>query len=74
MGGAAGGRGRWRAAGESRERIAARRSALVLGPSVITGGRDGNVVVNPEHPDAAQIVVGAEEGVRLDLRLFGASL
>ena len=47
------------------------RSALLLVPSVVTGGHDTNVVVNPEHPDAARIVVGAETPVALDQRLFG---
>jgi hypothetical protein len=31
-----------------------------------------NVVVNPEHPDAARIAVGPETPVALDSRLFGA--
>lgn len=48
-----------------------RRSALLLVPSVVTGGRDTNAVVNPDHPDAAAIVVGAETPVALDPRLFG---
>lgn len=48
-----------------------RRSALLLVPSVVTGGRDGNAVVNPGHPDAARISVGPETPVALDPRLFG---
>jgi RES domain-containing protein len=51
--------------------IQERRSALLLVPSVVTGGRDGNVVVNPDHPDAARISVGPEMPVSLDPRLFG---
>jgi RES domain-containing protein len=51
--------------------IEERRSALLLVPSVVTGGHDTNVVVNPDHPDAARIVVGAEIAVALDPRLFG---
>jgi len=47
------------------------RDALVV-PSVVTAGRDTNVVVNPDHPDAARIVVGPETAVALDPRLFGA--
>lgn len=47
------------------------RSALLIVPSVITGGRDSNAVVNPAHADAARIVVGAEMPVTLDPRLFG---
>jgi len=47
-----------------------RRSALLIVPSVVTGGRDTNVVVNPDHPDAARISVGREMPVALDARLF----
>lgn len=54
--------------------IEARRSALLIVPSVVTGGRDTNVVVNPDHPDAARISVGAELKVTLDARLFGGAL
>lgn len=52
--------------------IEERRSALLLVPSVVTAGRDTNVVVNPNHPDAARIRVGPETAVALDPRLFGA--
>ena len=48
-----------------------RRSALLLVPSVVTGGRDTNAVVNPEHPDAARITVGPETPASFDPRLFG---
>ena len=51
--------------------IKERRSALLIVPSVVTAGRDGNVVVNPDHPDAARIAVGPETPVALDPRLFG---
>jgi len=51
--------------------LAERRSAVLLVPSVVTGGRDTNAVVNPDHPDAARIVVGPEAPLRLDPRLFG---
>jgi RES domain-containing protein len=48
-----------------------RRSALLVVPSVVTAGRDTNVVVNPDHPDAARIAVGPEAPLALDPRLFG---
>lgn len=51
--------------------IEERRSALLLVPSVVTAGLDTNVVVNPDHPDAAHIEVGEEAPVSLDPRLFG---
>jgi hypothetical protein len=41
-------------------------------PSIVTAGRDTNVVVNPAHRDAARIVVGPETPVDLDRRLFGS--
>ena len=50
--------------------IEERRSALLIVPSVVTGGRDTNVVVNPGHPDAARISVGLETPLTLDSRLF----
>ena len=42
--------------------LLSRRSALLLVPSVVTAGRDTNVVVNPEHPDAAKIAIGDRSG------------
>lgn len=51
--------------------IEERRSALLIVPSVVTGGRDTNVVVNPGHPDAARISVGPETPAKFDPRLFG---
>ncbi|WP_428534961.1 RES domain-containing protein [Rhodopila sp.] len=49
----------------------ARRSGLLVVPSVVTGGRDTNVVVNPRHPDAILISGGQEKGVALERRWFG---
>jgi RES domain-containing protein len=54
-----------------RDWIQSRRTALLLVPSVVTAGRDLNVVVNPDHPDAARISVGPETPFALDPRLFG---
>lgn len=45
------------------------RSAALLVPSVITGD-DGNVVINPAHPDAQKIVVSEPQLVLWDTRLF----
>jgi RES domain-containing protein len=53
-----------------RDWIESRRSALLVVPSVVTAGRDLNVVVNPDHPDADRISVGLETPVGLDRRLF----
>jgi RES domain-containing protein len=52
--------------------IQSRRSALLVVPSVVTAGRDTNVVVNPDHPDAARISVGPEIPLVLDPRFFGS--
>jgi RES domain-containing protein len=54
-----------------RDWIETRRSALLIVPSVVTAGRDVNVVVNPDHADAARIAVGPETPVVLDPRFFG---
>jgi len=54
-----------------RDWFQSRRSALLIVPSVVTAGRDINVVVNPEHADAARISVGPETPVALDPRFFG---
>lgn len=47
-----------------------RRSALLVVPSVVTGGRDSNVLVNPDHPDVTRIAVGPETPLAFDRRLF----
>jgi RES domain-containing protein len=46
------------------------RTALLRVPSVLVP-REANYVINPYHPDAAQIVVGAPEALEWDARLFG---
>ncbi|HVY14879.1 MAG TPA: RES domain-containing protein [Rhodopila sp.] len=48
------------------------RSALLIVPSVVTAGRDTNVIVNPDHPDSRRITVGPDHPVTLDPRLFGS--
>jgi RES domain-containing protein len=55
-----------------RDWIESRRSALLIVPSVVTAGRDLNVVVNPDHPNAARISVGPEGPLALDPHLFGS--
>lgn len=55
-----------------RDWMRSRRTALLFVPSVVTAGRDTNVVVNPDHPDARRISIGPETAVALDRRLFGA--
>jgi hypothetical protein len=50
--------------------LRARTGLVLLVPSVVTGGMDLKAMVNPLHADFARIVVGAEEPVRLDPRLF----
>lgn len=53
--------GAWAAAG---------RTALLRVPSALVP-REANWVVNPAHPDAARIRVGAPEPLAWDPRLFG---
>lgn len=50
--------------------LAERRSAVLLVPSAATGGLDLNAVVNPQHPDARRITVGADRPVAWGRRLF----
>ena len=46
-----------------------RRSALLIVPSVIAP-LDHNLLINPNHPDSRALVVGDEQPVRWDSRLF----
>jgi RES domain-containing protein len=49
------------------------RSAVLRVPSVITQGREDNIVFNPAHQDFALIRSGEPELVRWDERLFQKS-
>lgn len=49
-----------------------KRSAVLLVPSIVAK-LDWNALVNPNHPDAAQLVVTAPEQVLWDKRLFNTS-
>jgi RES domain-containing protein len=46
------------------------RTAVLRVPSVVTQGRENNIVFNPAHPDFAFIQAEAPELVRWDARLF----
>lgn len=50
--------------------IRERRSAVLVVPSVVAR-REGNVVLNPAHPDFRKIKPGQPEPVLWDARLFG---
>jgi RES domain-containing protein len=50
--------------------IRERRTPVLVVPSVVAR-REGNVVVNPQHPDFRKIVAGSREPVVWDARLFG---
>ena len=50
--------------------ISERRSAVLLVPSVITRGRERNVLINPEHADFSKITVSQPQDVQWDKRLF----
>ncbi|MEO8737674.1 MAG: RES domain-containing protein [Edaphobacter sp.] len=52
------------------EWIRANRTAVLRVPSVITQGRETNLVLNTAHPQFALIATGAPEPVQWDLRLF----
>jgi RES domain-containing protein len=49
--------------------IRGRRTAVLVVPSVVAR-REGNVLLNPQHPDFKQITAGAPEPVIWDVRLF----
>ncbi len=51
---------------------ASKRTALLRVPSALVP-REANYVINPLHPDAARITVGAPEPLEWDARLFGVS-
>jgi RES domain-containing protein len=46
------------------------RTAVLRVPSVITQGRENNIVINPAHADFTRIQAGAPEAIRWDRRLF----
>lgn len=46
------------------------RSAVMVVPSLVAR-REGNVLINPQHPDFSGIVAGRREPVVWDARLFG---
>jgi RES domain-containing protein len=50
--------------------LAASRTALLRVPSAVVP-REANYLVNPAHPDATRIRVGAPEPLEWDARLFG---
>lgn len=50
--------------------IRERRTAVLVVPSVVAR-REGNVLLNPQHPDFKKIVAGSPELVVWDARLFG---
>lgn len=47
------------------------RTAVLRVPSLVTKGRECNVVINAEHPEFASIRAGEVEVVAWDGRLFG---
>jgi RES domain-containing protein len=46
------------------------RTAVLRVPSVITQGRESNIVFNPTHPEFALVRADAPELVHWDMRLF----
>ena len=50
--------------------IRERRTAVLVVPSVVAR-REGNVLINPQHPDFTRIVASTPEPVVWDARLFG---
>ena len=50
--------------------IRERRSCVLLVPSIVTGGYERNVLINPEHSDFRQISATDPAHVQWDQRLF----
>jgi RES domain-containing protein len=50
--------------------IKGRRTAVLLVPSIVTGGRERNVVINPAHPEFLRITASHPFEVAWDARLF----
>lgn len=46
-----------------------RRTVVLLVPSVVTGGRERNVLLNPEHPQFARVSASAPQNILWDARL-----
>ncbi len=51
----------------------AMRTAVLRVPSVVTEGRESNILINPLHPDFPRITASVPEPVHWDHRLFGRS-
>jgi RES domain-containing protein len=51
--------------------IRERRTAVLVVPSVVAR-REGNVLINPQHPAFSKIAAGTPEPVIWDARLFGS--
>jgi RES domain-containing protein len=47
-----------------------KRTAVLLVPSVVTGGREHNVLLNPEHPEYKRIKAATPQEAVWDERLF----
>ena len=47
-----------------------RRTAILLVPSVVTRGREHNVLLNPGHPDFKRVKASSPQDVVWDERLF----
>lgn len=53
--------------------LAEARTAVLLVPSLVTGGQERNVLINPGHRDFGAIAAGEAREVRWDKRLFRAA-
>ncbi len=50
--------------------LAQKRTAVLLVPSMVTQGRESNVLINPAHPDFRRIKASKPQLVNWDRRLF----
>jgi RES domain-containing protein len=46
------------------------RTSVLRVPSVVTEGRESNILINPRHPQFSMILASEPEQIRWDVRLF----
>lgn len=51
--------------------LARRSSLLLFVPSVVLGGLESNILINPLHPEFSSLETSQPEAVHWDVRLFG---
>jgi RES domain-containing protein len=50
-----------------------RRTAVLVVPSIVTGGVESNIIINQQHPQFALLEASVPKKVEWDPRLFGGA-